>query len=163
VAFDRELIAERQRVIDLVGLGDESSNRQRVLIPRLRGLEDSSRNWSVWMTVDHLRIVNDGVAGTMSELILGRTPPGAASTAAVKPSPEAGPSALEGFTRSCDRVLGVVAKAGSLRTNARFPHPWFGALDAYGWHAMVSMHMGIHRRQIEAIRQTQSQRPPTST
>jgi hypothetical protein len=29
-----------------------------VLIARPRGLEDSSRYWSVWMTLDHLRIVH---------------------------------------------------------------------------------------------------------
>ncbi|MBX3389322.1 MAG: hypothetical protein KF691_07680 [Phycisphaeraceae bacterium] len=41
---------------------------ERVLIPRLRGLEDSSRYWSVWMMLDHLRIVNSQVAMVIASL-----------------------------------------------------------------------------------------------
>jgi hypothetical protein len=150
--FDAEFRAEQAAIMALVERGPPASNAVRVLIPRLRGLEDSSRYWSVWMTVDHLRIVNDQVAAVLGQLLADRTPPGAASTAAVKPSPTADESVMAGFQQSCERVLATVAAAPSLQTRARFPHPWFGPLDAAGWHALVSMHMRIHRRQIEAIR-----------
>jgi hypothetical protein len=33
----------------------------------------------------------------------------------------------------------------------RFAHPWFGPLDAYRWHALLTFHQSIHLRQIEAI------------
>ena len=39
----------------------------------------------------------------------------------------------------------------TVRTKLRHAHPWFGPLDAAGWHAMAAMHMGIHRKQIERI------------
>jgi hypothetical protein len=46
-----------------------------------------------------------------------------------------------------------VAATPYLRTKARFAHPWFGPLDAAGWHLMAGMHLSIHRVQIERILQ----------
>ena len=45
------LFAEERAAIDgLAANCDTEKATQRVLIPRLRGLEDGSRNWSVFMT-----------------------------------------------------------------------------------------------------------------
>ena len=33
----------------------------------------------------------------------------------------------------------------------RFAYPWFGPLDATGWHALAGGHVAIHRVQIEPI------------
>ena len=123
----------------------------RVLIPRLRGLEDSSRWWSVWMTIDHLRIVNESIAGVISVLGTERAPAGEVSTAAVKPSPDAGPAVLAAFDASCDAIERAVAALPRPRSMERFPHPWFGPLDTAGWHAMAAMHMGIHLAQLRTI------------
>lgn len=124
---------------------------ERVLIPRLRGLEDSSRLWSVWMTLDHLRIVNDQIGLVIGALVKGQVPPGQASTAAVKPGPDVGEGVVAAYEASCDRFIASVASCSNLRTTVRFPHPWFGPLDGAGWHAMAAMHMGIHHAQIERI------------
>jgi hypothetical protein len=123
----------------------------RVLVPRLRGLEDSSRWWSVWMTIDHLRIVNDSIAGVISVLGAERAPAGQVSTAAVKPSPDAGPGVLAAFDASCDAIERAVAELPRPRSTERFAHPWFGPLDTAGWHAMAAMHMSIHLAQLHAI------------
>lgn len=123
----------------------------RVLVPRLRGLEDSSRWWSVWMTLDHLRIVNDSIAGVITLLGSERAPAGQVSTAAVKPSPDAGPEVLAAFDASCDAIERVVAELPRARSTERFAHPWFGPLDTAGWHAMAAMHMSIHLAQLHAI------------
>ena len=40
---------------------------------------------------------------------------------------------------------------GPPQTAARYRHPWFGPLDAAGWHALAATHMGVHRRQLERI------------
>src|SRR5690348_12968982 len=74
---------------------------QRVLIKRPRGLEDSSRYWSVLMTLDHLRIVNFGVATTIRELLAGRRPRQTVSTAALKPSPDVDANVHAHFAASC--------------------------------------------------------------
>ncbi len=123
----------------------------RLLIPRLLGMEDSSRYWSVWMTLDHLRITNEAFAGVISSLVEGRLPEGEASTAAVKPSPEVTGSVDAAYEKSCDHLLAVLKDATDLKTRLRYKHPWFGPLDASGWHALAGMHMGIHRAQIVRI------------
>lgn len=124
---------------------------QRVLIQRVRGLEDSSRHWSVWMTLDHLRIVNLEIARVITALAQGHPPTGAASTAAVKPDPQANSSVAGEYEAACEAFLAAAAAVPDLKTAARFAHPWFGPMDAAGWHALASGHMGIHREQIKRI------------
>lgn len=46
----------------------------------------------------------------------------------------------------------VATEGGTLRTEVRFAHPWFGPLDAFGWYLMAGIHLGIHRDQIRRIR-----------
>jgi hypothetical protein len=142
---------ERAFVADLVRSCPEGRLGERVLIPRPRGLEDSSRHWSVLMTLEHLRLVNFACASVIRELAEGQVPAGKASTAAVKPSPEVTDAVLATYEASCDEVLAAVASARDLDNAARFPHPWFGPMSARHWHVLVAVHLGIHRRQIEAI------------
>src|SRR5262245_52115078 len=47
---------EADRVLALARSLDPADATRRVLIPRLAGLEDSSRYWSVCMTLEHLCI-----------------------------------------------------------------------------------------------------------
>src|SRR6187402_1074650 len=75
---------ERDAILALVRSCAPADAARPVLIKRLRGLEDSSRNWSVYMTLAHLRIVNRATRATMTQLLAGQRPPGVASTAAVK-------------------------------------------------------------------------------
>lgn len=124
----------------------------RVLIPRPRGLEDSSRHWSVLMTLEHLRIVNTGVVAFIGELLAGRVPARAASTATVKPTPHIDASVIDAFAESCIRLDQAGDGAPDLRTPLRHPHPWFGPLDAFGWKFLGATHLGLHRRQLELIR-----------
>jgi len=142
---------EREIIRSLISECDAESGAQRVLIKRLRGLEDSSRYWSVWMTLDHLRIIHQSLARVIGSLAKEIRPPGAASTAAVKPSPQATGAVVAEYEASCEALLATVAAADNLKTKARFAHPWFGPLDAAGWHSMAAGHIGIHRVQIERI------------
>lgn len=150
-SFNARFRKEREAIRGLVRSCEAESGARRVLIRRPRGLEDSSRHWSVWMTLDHLRIVNHAMAGIIGALTKGVKPDGTASTAAVKPSPQADAAIVAGYEQACDDLLAVVSSAGSLKTELRFAHPWFGLLDAAGWHALAGGHMGIHRVQIERI------------
>ena len=150
-AYDARFHRERKTIRTLAGACDAESGARRVLISRPPGLEDSSRHWSVWMTLDHLRIVHHEFARVIGALTRGILPEGEASTAAVKPSPEATIAVVVAYEESCDALLAAVAAAPSLKTAVRFAHPWFGPLDASGWHALAGGHMGIHRVQIERI------------
>ncbi len=142
---------ERAAIRALVDCCPEAQRGERVLITRLRGLEDSSRNWSVWMTLDHLRITNMGLVQVVTALTKGHVPKRKASTAAVKPSMLVTAAVESDFEISCDAVLAALSGASDLKTKLCFAHPWFGPLDALGWAAMAGTHMGLHRAQIQSI------------
>jgi uncharacterized damage-inducible protein DinB len=142
---ERAVVAELVRTCPAGRLGE------RVLIPRPRGLEDSSRHWSVLMTLEHLRLVNLVCAAVIRDLSEGRVPAGKASTADVKPSPDVTEAVISAYEASCDEVLAAVASAKDLDDPARFPHPWFGPLSARRWHVLAAVHLAIHRAQLEAI------------
>lgn len=150
-SFDLGFQKERRLVRELVSGCDVESGARRVLIERPRGLEDSSRYWSVWMTLDHLRIVHHEFARVTRALTRGDMPEGKASTAAVKPDAKATSAVVAPYEESCDALLAVVTASPDLKTTLRYAHPWFGPLDAAGWHALAGGHMRIHRVQIERI------------
>jgi hypothetical protein len=142
---------ERGTVLELAGRCDPENGSVRVLIDRLRGIEDSSRFWSVFMTLDHLRIVNLAASEAIRLLGIGQVPKREARTADVKPDARADHRVVAHFERSCERVARCAAAVSDLRTVRRYGHPWFGSLDAAGWHFLAGFHLQLHRRQIEQI------------
>ena len=149
--FNSAFRTERAEIRHLLEGCDPARCGERVLIRRLRGLEDSSRHWSVGMTLDHLRICNLLFASVITGLAEGRRPEREGSTADVKPSPDVGGEVGEAYEASCDDLLASVAAVADLKTAVTYAHPWFGPLDAAGWHALAALHMGIHRGQIAKI------------
>jgi hypothetical protein len=149
--FTAHFIRERETIHGLIENLDENTLSRRVLIRRPRGLEDSSRNWSALMTLDHLRIVHHAFIGVIGTLAREEVPEGVASTAAVKPDPAVGMDVIGEYEASCDALLETLADVKNFRTRARHTHPWFGPMDAHGWHALAGGHMSIHRVQIERI------------
>lgn len=150
-SFTAKFEQERVAIRDLLNSCAPSKRGERVLIPRLRGLEDSSRFWSVWMTLDHLRIMNSVFAMVITSLVHGKVPQRKASTAEVKPDPAVTATVEGAYEESCDKLLAVVAAVPDLKTAVCYAHPWFGPLDAFGRHALTATHMGIHRAQITRI------------
>ncbi len=154
-AFSAKFASELHTLRSFIRDVDPIAGERPVLISRLRGMEDSSRQWSVWMTLDHLRIVNLEFSKIIRALAQGIVPPGEARTADVKPRPGTTVAIIPEFEAACATYQTSVAEAErllpGLKSTARFAHPWFGPLDAYGWHALGGQHMSIHRAQIEAI------------
>src|SRR5580658_1070046 len=74
--FTADFQREREAVRALVRSCDAESGARRVLIDRVPGLEDSSRYWSVWMTLEHLRLIHTGLNGVIGSLAKEITPPG---------------------------------------------------------------------------------------
>jgi hypothetical protein len=146
-----DIRAERDALRALVSPLDPELGARQVLIPRLRGMEDSSRYWSAYMTLEHLRIVNQVTAGLIVQLLHGRTPGRTASTADVKPASGIGPDVIAAMEESCAAIARAADSASTLRTKARYAHPWFGPLDAAGWHALTGFHMRLHRKQVASI------------
>lgn len=147
--FDHEASAILQLVTDL----PEVPGGRQILIPRPRGIEDSSRNWSAWMTLQHLAIVNAGITGIIRDLLAGRTPGGVVRIEDVKPTPDIGREILGEYQDSC-RILSQTARRHLRDARApagRHPHPWFGPLDAASWFCLAAGHLGLHRVQIRRI------------
>lgn len=142
---------EKSKLLFLADPLDEKRGMTRVLIDRIRGLEDSSRYWSVYMTLEHVRIVNSLVADTMASLANGKIPDRAASTAEVKPDDGIDRSVLAKFAASCDKLISCIDGIKDLDRTEKFAHPWFGPLDIREWHAMAAIHVGLHRKQIKDI------------
>jgi hypothetical protein len=149
----RRLSAEAGRICALVGALDDHAGARRVLVPRLLGLEDSSRFWSPFMVVEHLVIVDTNMFRIMSDLVAGRTHPHEARIEDFKPAPTAGRDALVSFQKLVGDFEANVPRWPDLRTRCRHAHPWFGPLDAHGWLCLAGMHHAIHRRQLERILQ----------
>jgi hypothetical protein len=128
---------------------------ERVLVRRLRGIEDSSRYWSTAMTVEHLVIVGRGIRATVRSLGRGEVPARVTRVEDVKPRGEAAPGDVRAqFVRllteaKAEEETGQPIPRG---TGPRYAHPWFGPIDAYQWHCLLGIHQRLHRRQIEAIR-----------
>lgn len=150
-AFTTRFEQERAAIRDVIVRCPLERRGEQVLIPRLRGLEDSSRFWSAWMTLEHLRITNTVFSMVIKSLAQGKVPAKKASTADVKPRADLTADVEAAYEASCDTVLSDVAAVTDLKTTAKYAHPWFGPLDAAGWHALAATHMGIHRAQIEQI------------
>jgi uncharacterized damage-inducible protein DinB len=155
--FEQERIAIRE----MLATCDVARHGEQVLIPRLRGLEDSSRHWSIWMTLEHLRITNSIFAMVITSLAHGKVPTKKASTADVKPRADVTAEVEQAFETSCDEILAAAAAVSDLKTAARYAHPWFGPLDAAGWHALAATHMAIHRAQIAKIIAALPSKPAT--
>jgi len=145
------IMMERQRILNVMeGVSINDLSRQ-VFIKRLAGLEDSSRYWSVFMTVSHVSIVNRAIGESINLLLQNRIPGIAASTASVKPDVSAGVDSIKDLIDSCESLSSIKASPLELRTEKKYPHPWFGPLDARGWYFLAGFHMGLHRKQIQQI------------
>lgn len=142
---------EADRVLALARSLSPDDATRRVLIPRLPGLEDSSRYWSACMTLEHLVIVDTAIAGTIEALVAGGAPDRVVSTADVKPSPAADVAVVERFEATARDYLARVDALPDLRTKVAYRHPWFGPLTAPGWHRLAALHHRIHRKQLERI------------
>ena len=125
---------------------------ERVLIQRVQGIEDSSRNWSVAMTVEHLNIVGRGIGGVVAGLQQGKLPVRNARIQDVKPTGKIAAAAVrEGFAQLLDDSAASPTPPVPRGEGLRAPHPWFGPMDAHTWHCLRAFHHRIHRVQIEAI------------
>lgn len=142
---------ETEKALALAASLPESLACQPVLLPRVTGLEDSSRCWSANMVLQHLVIVDTGIR-ELAEALSDDTSFGRElRIAEVKPEPGAGLEQHALLRAAVDDYAQLIGGLGDLRTTLRHAHPWFGQLDLRGWHALAAMHTMAHRRQMQAI------------
>ena len=150
-AFYSIFLKERSRILTLIGGLTEEAKDRRVLIERVRAIEDNSRNWSVFMTLEHMAIVDEGVTGIIALLTKEAAVPGQVRIQDVKPCPDTGGISEKLFATTLKKSERILQGLGRIPSDRTHPHPWFGPLTARQWYALRCVHLRIHRRQIEAI------------
>ncbi len=145
--------SQSKKISTVAGSIGLSQLNEKRLIPRLRGLEDSSRNWSVAMTLDHLIIVGDFMRQVIIELSQGRSQMATVGTADVKPKLQIESEVIiNNFEKMSEQFLQDLSAVDTTAyPEVTHKHPWFGDLNASQWLAFASVHEDIHRKQIEAI------------
>ncbi len=157
-ALTRWLRRETETALALAASLPEALASEPVLLPRVTGLEDSSRCWSANMVLQHLVIVDTGIR-QLAEALSGNTSFGReVRIAEVKPELGAGAEQHALLRAAVDDYGRLIATLGDLRTSLRHAHPWFGELDLRGWHALAAMHTTAHRRQLQRIVAEQAKR-----
>jgi len=142
---------EERKITSLARRVSVAQGSVPILIDRIVGIEDSSRCWSVFMVLDHLRIVNHAIAHIVDVLSKNQTLTQEVRIQDVKPNPESGPDVIQGYSQSVAAYESLVQGLGALGTHRQHPHPWFGPMTAFDWHCLAAIHHWVHRRQLERI------------
>lgn len=127
------------------------------LIPRIRAMEDSSRFWSVAMTLEHLMIVGTGMSQIILKLSEDQPFSREIDIAKVKPLGQmlAGmDSKKAGLTfKNSMHEIQTLLKTGikNKKSKRKHPHPWFGPMTAHQWLWIMAGHQSTHRKQIQSI------------
>jgi hypothetical protein len=129
----------------------EEQGRLQVRIPRFPGIEEASRDWSVYMTLDHLVMVNTAIMVLLHAMCSDHNHGAEIRMEDVRPHADAGRDRIPALEAAVERYTDVVERLGTLRSRERHTHPWFGPLTARQWHAVAAIHNRTHRAQIEKI------------
>jgi hypothetical protein len=141
-------------------VGDLSLNdlTTRALIPPQRGLEDSSRYWSIAMTLRHLIIVGSGIKKIILHIGQNEKYNEIVDTATVKPENQVYDlNIIQDYQTMTESYISDLEQTFSsdlsqvLLSQTHY-HPWFGAMNAKDWFWLVGTHMGLHLRQIREIK-----------
>jgi hypothetical protein len=143
---------EGEKVLSLARSMEKDKLFERVLVPKLFGLEDNSRYYSVAMVVEHLLVVGTALQNRIPMLSQGKSIAQEIKIEDYKPYTEIDDSIIEqyeiflhGFRKE------VEGNIDNIYLENRHEHPWFGELKAKDWSVMGAIHQIVHRRQIEAI------------
>ncbi|QEG22516.1 hypothetical protein [Mariniblastus fucicola] len=128
-------------------------------IPRLMGMRHASREWTVFMVVEHLCLHTDYLFRAMQALLIGD------ETRALVPNyrylvPEdVGADCIDRFQDSAWQYIGFannLAESGRYKeSTGSIRHDLFGRLGLKRLHALSSFHIKIHRRQVQKVLATE--------
>lgn len=142
--------SEVKRIEKMVKDVEEERRQERVLIDRVFGIEDHSRDYSINMVVEHLNSVGYGIMGVIHTLSKEERVEKEIKIENVKPqgSVEDELNRFLAFSRVYHSFIEKLPKKKSKMTK---PHPWFVELNNVEWSIFMAIHTMVHRRQIEAI------------
>lgn len=124
-------------------------------IPRLSGLHDSQRRWSIAMILEHLSLTIPDYSQIIAHLSKGIVPRGNFDPDQYQPDAAIGNEARDLFEEArqifADQITSILETSGGLRSINRFAHAWYGPLTARQWQALALQQLVIHRRQAQKI------------
>lgn len=138
------------QILSKVEAMDEEAFTKPVLIKRLPGLEDSSRNWSAEMTMEHIQVVTAAALYIIKKLEAGKSLRLPVRTQDVKPSGGIGLDRIRAFESYLEDTPRKLAEF-EFASPATHPHPWFGELKSLDWLRLIAFHQNLHRKQIDRI------------
>ena len=135
---------------------DESYDVFQVIkIPRVIGVSESNRSWSVLMVIDHLCLVIEDCRKAIVALSDGVEPRGEIDLSFYAPREDVGFDVLdrlETLTNCfCSDIQMALKRERGVSGSTQFSHPCFGSMNAKQWLAFATLHQAIHRRQVQKI------------
>jgi hypothetical protein len=131
----------------------EGKRDEKVLVPRMRGIEDSSRFWSVNDTLEHLLITGEGMRTVILALAEGRVTDYVVRIENFKPKGKfAGGDARPAFKDFVEETAKTLAPLKIEDGGLTHLHPWLGKFNALQWTWLLAGHSGIHLAQLQAIK-----------
>lgn len=145
-----QIESEARQTLALASSLESAMASRSVEVPKMIGVDEDMRKWSLFQTLEHNVIVNESI----TDLVLTLSSEQAVVTdfdpkSDVMPSPEPGAEQIERFQASVETHLQQVATLPQLRSQQRYPHPLFGNFNAHQWYCMFGFHLMLHRRQME--------------
>jgi hypothetical protein len=125
----------------------------KVLVPRMKGVEDSSRHWCANEVLEHLMITGKPMRALIETLAAGGTSDYAVNIANFKPQGAyAGRDAAPDFAAFVEETAAALEKLPIADAGPVHLHPWLGRINALQWSWLLAGHNGLHLRQLQAIR-----------
>ena len=125
----------------------------KVLVPRMTGIEDSSRYWSVNETLEHMMIVGVPMRELIVSLSQGKTSDYVVDTANFKPKGKyAGGDARADFRKFIEETGEILKPLKIEDAGPTHKHPWMGQFNSLQWTWLMPGHLGIHLKQLQAIK-----------
>jgi len=143
---------EGTKIIAMASVLNQEQLFKRVLVPKLFGLEDNSRYYSVAMVIEHLLIVGQALTVRIPILSKGKKLPNQVAIEDVKPYTDINKEIVAQFANFMGSYREKLdANVENIHIDNASDHPWFGAFNPKQWSILGMVHQTVHRRQIEAI------------
>lgn len=134
----------------LLGNIKKEDLQKQVFIDRTFAIEDHSRDYSINMTLEHLRITGTAIISVIDILSNEQEVINEITIEAVKPkdNSDTEPEQFFIFMEKYNHYIKNHSKKYSKKTKK---HPWFVHFNNSDWACFMFMHTFIHRRQIQSI------------
>jgi hypothetical protein len=143
---------EGRRILENVQGLDEGILFQKVLIPKITGIENNSRYYSPAMVLWHLIYVGEAIQDGIIALSKNEKLDFVVKIENFKPFVEISSNIINDYEAFLDGYRSTIEESVEDRFIRNYhTHPWFGPLNPHQWVLMSAVHQIVHRRQLENI------------